>query len=127
MPKNQFSTASTESRTIPGQSLVPSELLKRHLAGTLPPIDQSKKYEYHYDEEGNQIGEPLPVDYQELHNLAVAIRKRQFEEATKARKAKAEKERAKIIADYEKAKNVKVVDDPKTIPPPSSDSNKSMA
>jgi len=123
MPKNQFSTSSAASKTLPGQALVPSELLKRHLAGTLPPIDQSKRYEYHYDENGVQIGEPLPVDYQELHNLAVAIRKRQFEEATKARKAKVEKERAKIIEEYEKSRNVKVVEEP----PPSSDSKQSMA
>lgn len=121
MPKKEIYTRYLASQTIPGQSLLPSELLKRHLAGTLPPIDQSRKYEYHYDENGEQIGEPMPLDYAELHNLAVALRKRQFEEATKRMKAKREKDREKIIAEYEKAKGVKVADKTPE-PPPSSES-----
>lgn len=94
--KTQYS----HSRTIPGQSLIPAELLKRHLAGTLPDIDLSTKYEYHYDEEGNQINEPLPLEMHQLHTLAVALRQRQFEAATEHRKKQAEKERAQIIKEY---------------------------
>lgn len=94
-------TASQEpSKTIPGQSLIPSDLLKRHLAGTLPDIDQSQRYEYHVDENGEQVSEPLPLEMHEFHKLAVALRKRQFEEATKYRAEQAQKERDKIIADY---------------------------
>lgn len=90
----------SESKTIPGQSLIPAELLKRHLAGTLPEIDQTSMNEYHYDENGEQIGEPLPVEMHELHKLAVAIRKRQFEEATEHRRKEAEKFKQRIIDEY---------------------------
>lgn len=86
--------------TIPGQSLKPSELLKRHLAGTLPPIDHSGKYEYHYDENGEQIAEPMPLEMHEMYTLAVAIRKRQFEEATKRREEEAKAFRQQIIDEY---------------------------
>lgn len=95
------------SRTIPGQSLVPAKLMERHLAGTLPDIDLSSRYEYHYDEEGNKIGEPLPLEMHELHKMAVAIRNRQFEEATKARKEQAEKFRQKVIDEYLKEQSSK--------------------
>lgn len=91
------------SKTIPGQSLYPADLLKRHLAGTLPDIDLSKKYEYHYDENGEQIAEPLPLEMFELHKLAVALRKRQFEEATEHRKQQAIKQREQIIEEYKRS------------------------
>lgn len=90
------------SKVIPGQAMKPSELLKRHLAGTLPPIDLSSRYEYHYDEEGKQVAEPLPLELHEVHKLSVAIRKRQYEEALEHRKKMAEKHRDDIIAEYEK-------------------------
>lgn len=96
------SKLSSSSQTIPGQALQPAELLKRHLAGTLPPIDLSKRYEYHYDSDGNQVAEPLPLELHEVHALSVAIRKRQYEEALEHRKKQAEKHKAEIIAEYEK-------------------------
>lgn len=96
----QKPTQYSESKTIPGQALKPSELMKRHLAGTLPDIDRSAKFEYHYDEEGNQIGEPFPVEMHELHTLAVAIRKRQYEEELAQRKKRAQRDRDRIIAEY---------------------------
>lgn len=102
--KTEFSP----SRTIPGQSLMPSELLKRHLAGTLPEIDQKKNYEYHYDESGEKIGEPLPIEMHEFHALAVALRKRQFEEATKKRAEQAQKFKDQIIEEWKKQNPDKV-------------------
>lgn len=103
MPKNKKPTVYGPSKTIPGQSLYPADLMKRHLAGTLPPIDLSSKYEHHYDEEGKQISEPLPTEMYELHALAVALRKKQFEAATEHRKQQAEKQRLEIIEEYKKS------------------------
>lgn len=90
------------SRTIPGQSLIPADLLKRHLAGTMPDIDLSQRYEYHYDENGNQIGEPLPIELHELHKLALRVRKQQEEAANKLRAEKAKKFRDDLIEQYKK-------------------------
>lgn len=90
--------------TIPGQALEPADLMKRHLAGTLPPIDLSKSYEYHYDEDGNKIADRLPNEVHALHELAVALRKKQFEVATEQRKQQLERERARVIEEYEKQK-----------------------
>lgn len=90
------------SKVIPGQALKPSELLKRHLAGTLPPIDLSKKYEYHYDEEGKQVAAPLPLELHEVYKLSLAIRKRRYEESLEARKKQAERHKQEIIEEYEK-------------------------
>lgn len=104
------------SQTIPGQSLKPAALLERHLAGTLPDIDQTTKYEYHYDENGEQIAEPLPLEMHKFHELAVALREQQFKAATEHRKKMAEKERQKIIADYLKSQEPK----PGELPTPSS-------
>lgn len=92
----------TMSRTIPGQSLRPAELMKRHLAGTIPPIDLSNRYEYHFDEKGNQVAEPLPLELHEVHRLSVAIRKKQYEEALEQRKKQAEKHKQEIIAAYKR-------------------------
>lgn len=100
------------SATIPGQTLKPSELLKRHLAGTLPPIDLSNKYEYHYDSTGKQIAEPLPLELHEVHALSVAIRKRQFEEATEIRRKQAEKHKQDIIDEYKRQNPVPPVQTP---------------
>lgn len=88
------------SRTIPGQSLVPAELLERHLAGTLPEIDQEDKYEYHINEDGEEIATPMPLDYIELETLAALYRKRQQEAAIEFRKQEAKELRDKIISDY---------------------------
>lgn len=114
------------SKTIPGQSLYPADLLKRHLAGTLPDIDHSQKYEYHYDENGEQIAEPLPLEMFELHNLAVALRKKQFEAATKHRAAQAQKERDSIIEQYKSSLKTTepVPTNPPTTPTPSGESKK---
>ncbi|UDN67886.1 hypothetical protein [robinz microvirus RP_171] len=98
--KKTKSTVFGPDKTIPGQSLKPSELLKRHLAGTLPPIDLSNRYEYHYDERGIQVAEPLPLELHEVHKLSVAIRQRQYEEAIEQRKQKAEKHKEEIISEY---------------------------
>lgn len=114
------------SKTIPGQSLLPSDLLKRHLAGTLPDIDHSKKYEYHFDENGNRLSQPLPLEMHEVHKLAVVLRKRQHEEQLKQREKNAEAFRNKIIDEFkaeqakhelaaqQKTEPVKV---PKKLPP----------
>lgn len=100
--RSKFSkpTAYGPSQTIPGQSLKPSELLKRHLAGTLPDIDLSQKYEYHYDDQGKKVSEPLPLELHEVHKLSVAIRQRQYEEALEQRKQQAEKHKEAIIAEH---------------------------
>lgn len=90
------------SLTIPGQSLKPADLLKRALAGTLPPLDQSSKFEFHYDENGEEIAQPMPMEMHELHALAVVIRKRQFEEATERRKQEAQKFKEQVIDEYVK-------------------------
>lgn len=102
--KNPFAkpTVYGPSKSIPGLSLKPSELLKRHLAGTLPEIDSSSKYTYHVDENGEQIGEPYPMEMHEFHALAVAIRKRQFEAATEARRLKMEKFKSEIVEEWKK-------------------------
>lgn len=100
--KDHKPTKYSTSRTIPGQALRPADLLKRHLAGTLPDIDQSQKYEYHYNEDGEQIAVPLPLEMHELHNLAVALRKRQYEENLKAMQNKAKADRDKLIEEYKK-------------------------
>lgn len=111
------------THTIPGQSLRPSELLKRHLAGTLPPIDLSSRYEFHYDEKGQQIAEPLPNELHEVHRLSVALRERQYEEQLEARKKAAEKRKQDIIDEYEreqaarKAKANPPIDATAPIPP----------
>lgn len=100
--KTRPSNYDRTSKTIPGQSLSPAELLKRHLAGTLPPIDLSNRYEYHFDENGKQVAEPLPLELHEVHKLSVAIRQRQYEEALEHRKKQAEKHKEEIIAEYKK-------------------------
>lgn len=111
-----------ESRTIPGQGLKPSELLKRHLAGTLPDIS-STKFEYHYDEEGNQIGAPLPLEMHEFHKLAVTIRKRQFEEATRLKAEATQKFKDQVIAEYVKLQSEKQQPEPQPAAPPDQKDN----
>lgn len=88
------------SKTIPGQALRPAELLKRHLAGTLPPIDLRDRYEFHYDENGEQIGEPMPLEIHEIHRITEKLREAQKAAATEARKKQAEKFKNQIIDEY---------------------------
>lgn len=92
------------SKTIPGQSLKPSELLKRHLAGTLPEIHKGKIYEYHFDEEGNRIGYPLPIEMHEFHALAVELKAKRQERANAERAEQAEKAKQAVIEEW-KSKN----------------------
>jgi len=113
--KQILPTGYTPSQTIPGQSLRPSELLRRHLAGTLPPIDLSNRYEYHYDENGEQVSSPLPLELHEVHRLSVAIRQRQYEEAIEQRKKAAQKHKEDIIAEHLKNNPPKLPDPPPTI------------
>lgn len=98
--KRNTPTTFGASKTIPGQALIPADLLKRHLAGTLPDIDLSKRYEFHYDENGKQISEPLPLELHELHKLSVAIRQKQYEAALEHKKKMADKHKEDIIAEY---------------------------
>lgn len=100
--KKNVPTKYSESRTIPGQALTPAAMLKRHLAGTMPDIDLSRKYEYHFDETGKQVAEPLPLEVHELHKLSVMLRKRQYEEALEHKKQQAQKHKEQIISEYEK-------------------------
>lgn len=95
------------SQTIPGQSLTPGEVLKRHLAGTLPPIDHAAKYEYHFNEDGEQVAVPVPLELHEIHKLSLELRKRQWEEAIESRREAAEKHKQDIIDEYEKQKLAK--------------------
>lgn len=106
------------SKTIPGQALSPADLLKRHLSGTLPEIDLSSRYEYHFDEHGNKVNEPLPLELHEVHKLSVAIRKRQYEEALEQRKRDAEKHKEEIISEYIKNNPPKVEQPGGTTLPP---------
>lgn len=109
-------TIYSTSKTVPGQSLIPADLLKRHLAGTMPDIDLSQKYEYHYDENGEQIGEPLPIEMHELHKLALKMRKAQEENANIQRAEKAKKFRDSLIEEYKREQLLKVKTDP-ILPP----------
>lgn len=92
-------TRGSKSQTVPGQSLVPAELLKRHLAGTLPDIAKTPRYTY--NEHGQQISEDLSqLELHELHdltqNLISEYRDREKELADQADKDY----QAKIIADH---------------------------
>lgn len=118
----------SESKTIPGQSLVPAELLKRHLAGTLPDIQHVPRYTH--DEYGNQIDEDLSkLELHELAELAdrakLEVKRRQEEQHEKNSKDS----RQRIIDEYlkeerEKQKTALLPDDnpgqgaPDQIPPP---------
>lgn len=84
-----------------GQSLKPAELLKRHLAGTLPDIQ--KRPEYTFDEQGKQIGEDLSsLELHEIHDLARAVRA-EYDKRSKELKDENEKVyRQQIIDTYQK-------------------------
>lgn len=111
---NQFGP----SLTIPGQSLIPSELMKRHLSGTAGDIDLSSMYEYHFNEEGEQIGEPMPVDLYEFHALALKVKNDQIEAGEIQRQIDAENLKQQIIAEYEKLRSgqekIKLIETPQS-------------
>lgn len=88
------------SQAIAGQALRPAELLKRHLAGTLPAIDLSSKYEFYFDENGKRVGEPLPIELHEVHRLSVAIREEQYKLALEHRQKKLDEHKQRIIDEY---------------------------
>lgn len=85
------------SKAIPGQALIPAELLKRHLAGTLPDIQKNPQFTH--DENGQQISEDLSgLELHELHDLAVKLR-REFDERQKQLKKQADEDYRKSIID----------------------------
>lgn len=97
--RKQVPVKYSPSKTQPGQALIPAELLKRHLAGTLPDI--AKRPLYTYDENGDQISEDLShLELHELHDLTLRMR----DEWTKREKELAQKEaseqEAAIIEKY---------------------------
>jgi len=98
-----------KSQTIPGQALKPAELIKRQQAGTLPPIDVSGLFEYHYDESGKQIREPLPLELADLHKYALDVRKKRFETEMEIRKKNALKERDAIIEQFKQSDEYKAM------------------
>jgi len=102
MPKVLKPTYYGISKTIPGQSLQPAELLKRHLAGTLPDIDLNSRYEYHFNENDERIGSPLPTEMHELHKIALELKKARQEEIIAKRKDAAERWKGEIIAEYQR-------------------------
>lgn len=88
--------------TKPGQALIPAELLKRHLAGTLPDIDHSPTARFTYDEDGNQVDEDLSrMELHELYELAEkvrgAVKERQDELAEEKKKAYDEHIRSEYV------------------------------
>lgn len=90
------------SKTKPGQALIPAELLKRHLAGTLPDIQHTPQFTH--DENGQQISEDLSgLELHELHDLSMRLhsefKKREAELAVKH----SEKLREDIINQYIKS------------------------
>jgi len=89
------------SQTKPGQSLIPAELLKRHLAGTLPDIQ--KVPEFTHDEYGKQIGENLNnLELHELHDLGVRLRAEYAKREQELSEENEKKKREAIIAEHQK-------------------------
>lgn len=94
-------TKYSPSKTVQGQALVPAELLKRHLAGTLPDIQKTP--EFTYDEEGRQVSEDLSgLELHELHDLAQQLVK-EYNKRNTEEKVEGEKTyRQQIIDEYKK-------------------------
>lgn len=87
------------SLTKPGQSLIPAELLKRHLAGTLPPI--AKVPQYTHNEMGKQFQEDLScLELHELHDLYHKMKREIHERANAERIENAKNSRQSVIDDY---------------------------
>lgn len=94
-------TKFSPSKTKPGQALIPSELLKRHLAGTLPPIQKTPQFTY--DENGKQIGEDLSgLELHELHDLTVRLQQEFKKRQSELRKQAEEDYRKAVIEEHTK-------------------------
>lgn len=103
------------SQTIPGQSLIPAELLKRHLAGTLPDIGKNPLYTH--DENGKQISEDLShLELHEMHDLARALRDEYDKRTAQENNESKEQERLRIIEEY-KAEHAKTQGAQQPAPP----------
>lgn len=90
------------SQTKQGQALVPAELLKRHLAGTLPDI--AKNPEYTHDEHGVQISENLShMELHELHDLAKRMREEYDKRTAELKEQTSAEYRQQIIDEYKKS------------------------
>lgn len=87
------------SKTIPGQSLQPADVLKRHLAGTLPDIGKTPQYTH--DSDGKQISEDLSsLELHELHDLSQLITREYRERAKQVKEETEEANRKTLIAEY---------------------------
>jgi len=101
----------TRSKAIPGQSLIPADLLKRHLAGTLPDIQ--KHPQFTHDENGEQISEDLStMELHELHDLTVRIKAEYNERAKKLQEEQREKYRQSIIDEHIKTQTAVSKEEP---------------
>lgn len=103
------------SKTKPGQALIPAELLKRHLAGTLPDI--AKVPQYTHDDEGHQISEDLSgMELHELHDLAMRL-KHEYAEREKQLAKKAADDYKQSIIDEHTRQNPDPTPGPDTLNP----------
>jgi len=88
------------SLTIPGQALLPAELLKRHLAGTLPDIQKTPQFTH--DEYGQPTGEQdlSHMELHELHDLAAKVKLEFIEREKELAKQESEDYRKSVIQQY---------------------------
>jgi len=90
------------SKTKPGQALIPAELLKRHLAGTLPDIQ--KHPQFTHDENGQQISEDLShLELHELHDLTMAMKAEIAKRQKRLDEESEENYKKKIIAEHQQS------------------------
>lgn len=88
------------SKTVPGQSLKPAEVIERHLAGTLPDI--AKEPMFTHDEEGNQISEDLSkLELHELFDLGKQLRAEYDKRAAQLDESEKAAEKERIRKEYE--------------------------
>lgn len=103
------------SQTKPGQALIPAELLKRHLAGTLPDIQ--KHPEFTFDEEGVQISEDLSkLELHELHDLAKELRVEYDRRASELKDESDKAYRQQIIDEFKQSHEENLKTPPPTSP-----------
>lgn len=103
-------TKYSPSKTKPGQALIPAELLKRHLAGTLPDIQKTPQFTH--DENGNQISEDLShLELHELHDLTLRMKEEYDKRAKKLQEESREKYRQSIIDEHTKTQTAKKEED----------------
>lgn len=102
------------SVTIPGQALIPAELLKRHLAGTLPDI--AKRPQFTHDEYGQPTGEQdlSNMELHELHDLAQKVKLEFIEREKQLAKEEGENYRKSVIDEYIKTQTVALEKPPGT-------------